>query len=431
MNIETEILRRPRFSSTLSLDRIKTALYYFDLDSLPFPWIHIAGSKGKGSVATMLSSILEKSGYKTGLFVSPHVINIRERITINAQSVSLQLFETAYKFIQDKIPSDLFEHLTFFETMTLLACFIFKKEQIDVAVFETGLGGRLDATNAIINPTLSIITPIELEHTHKLGNTIHQISLEKAGIIKPHTPILMSKQKLDAATTIQSVALKKDAKLYSLDQLSCVIESKSITSNGEIFSLNSGITGNTYKDIICHPAGVHQIHNASIAVLATELLDKEGLIISEKSFRSALASLSIPCRYERFKHNQTTFILDGAHTSFSSSCLSETIKKRHPNCKIPVIFSCKHNKDASAILKPLIDIASEFYFTNIPEIHSYPLPELASIAQQLQFKGSIHCFSSEETNTIINSINHPLVLVTGSLILSGFYRSLLIKNKEV
>ena len=350
MLAEETIIRLPRFSETASLDRIKSALCYADLETTPFPWVHVAGSKGKGSVSTMVASILKAAGYKTGLFTSPHVHDIKERITIDNRPIDSALFNHLYESTQKMFPPELFTKFTFFETMTLLAVLAFQKANIDIAVFETGLGGRLDPTTAISDPTLSIITYIELEHTAKLGNTLEAIAQEKAGIIRSHTPVLMAKQELEAALVIQERTSLKGVKLYSLDQLSYVQRTIDFTQETERFTLNSGITGNIYPDIIMKPLGAPQVNNASVAITASELLTKEGFIITENDFRQALLNLTIPCRFEMITHESNTWILDGAHTFHSCSFLASTMKERYPNQKIPVIFGCKHNKNARLLL---------------------------------------------------------------------------------
>jgi dihydrofolate synthase/folylpolyglutamate synthase len=428
MLAEEIIIRLPRFHQTPTLGRMRSALSYANLSSVSFPWVHIAGSKGKGSVSTMAESIFRECGYATGLFVSPHIHNIRERITINNKPIDSLLFNELYEKMQENLPPHLFEELTFFETMTLLAVMAFQKANVDIAFIETGLGGRLDATTAISNPTLSIITLIELEHTHKLGNTIQEIAREKAGIIRPHTSVLMAKQELEAALVIQETASLNGSKLYALDQLTFVQRTTNFSDPFETFTLNSGITGNIYKNIQCMPIGSHQINNATVSIVASELLTKSGFVVTEKNFREALSAITMPCRFEIIQYKGTTWILDGAHTFHSCDFVTKTIREQFPLQKISVVFGCKHNKNAQALLKPLFDIASSFFFTDIPEIHSYPLESLVAIAQDHHFSGPIQCFYSSESMPHLQSFNNEIVLVTGSLLLASYYRSLLLST---
>ncbi|MDD4028239.1 MAG: Mur ligase family protein [Caldisericia bacterium] len=426
MLAEEIIIRLPRFHETPTLGRIKSALSYANMDTITFPWVQIAGSKGKGSVSTMLDSIFRQCGYKTGLFLSPHIHTIRERITIHNKPIESLFFNELYETLQQILPPHLFEELTFFETMTLLAVMAFQQSKIDIAFFETGLGGRLDATTAIPNPILSIITLIELEHTNKLGNTIEEIAKEKAGIIRPHTPVLMSKQSLEAALVIQEVAAQKNSKLYSLDHLTFVHRTSDFVKPFESFVLNSGITGNTYSNIECKPLGFHQINNATVAIVASELLTKNGFVVTEKNFRDALSSISIPCRFEIITNKQNMWILDGAHTFHSCNFVSKTVKERFPGQKIPVIFGCKHNKNAPSLLQPLLEIASSFLFTDIPEIHSYPLESLTRIVQDFHFSGSVQSYYSSESTSFLQLLEDKPVLITGSLILASYFRSILL-----
>ncbi len=428
MLAEEIIIRLPRFHEIPTLDRIKSALSYIDADTLPFSWVQVAGSKGKGSVTTMLDAVYRQSGYKTGLFVSPHIHSVRERITIQNQPIESMFFNELYETIQQILPPHLFEELTFFETMTLLAVMAFQKNNIDIAFIETGLGGRLDATTAIPDPSLSIITLIELEHTTKLGTTVEQIAREKAGIIRSHTPVLMAKQSLEAALVIQEHASRKGVKLYSMDQHSYVKRTSDFHQSFETFTLNSGITGNTYKNIQCKPLGIHQVNNASVAIIASELLTKSGFIVTEDNFRDSLSTISIPCRFEIFQKNNTSWILDGAHTSHSCEFVAKTIKERYPAQKIPIIFGCKHNKNAQSLIKPLLEIASSFVFTDIPEIHSAPLESLCEIVESFHFSGPVHCYYSSESTSFLDSMksSQQPVLITGSLILASYFRALLL-----
>ncbi len=430
MLAEEIIIRLPRFHETPTLDRIKSALSYIDADILPFSWVQVAGSKGKGSVSSILASIYQQSGYKTGLFVSPHIHSIRERITIQNEPIESMFFNELFETLQQILPPHLFDELTFFETMTLLAVMAYKKNNIDIAFIETGLGGRLDATTAIPDPSLSIITFIELEHTAKLGTTVEQIAKEKAGIIRSHTSVLMAKQTLEAALVIQEQASRKGVKLYSMDQHSYIQRTSRFTDPFETFTLNSGITGNTYRDIHCKTLGSHQVGNASVAIIASELLTKSGFIVNEKNFRDSLSKISIPCRFETIKKNNITWILDGAHTFHSCDFVSKTIKERYPNQKIPIIFGCKHNKNAQLLIKPLLEIASSFIFTDIPEMHSTPLEVLCEIVESFHFSRPIHCYYSSESTSFLDTIqsSQQPVLITGSLILTSFFRTLFLTS---
>jgi dihydrofolate synthase / folylpolyglutamate synthase len=426
MLAEEIIIRLPRFHETPTLGRMRSALSYANLATVSFPWVHIAGSKGKGSVSTMMDSILRECGYTTGLFVSPHIHNIRERITINNKPIDSLLFNELYERMQENLPPYLFEECTFFETMTLLAVMAFQRANVDIAFIETGLGGRIDATTAIANPTLCIITLLELEHTNKLGTTIQEIAREKAGIIRPHTPVLIAKQELEAALVIQEIASQKASKLYALDQLAFVKRTTNFSDPFETCTVNSGITGNTYKNIQCRALGSHQINNAAVSIIASELLTKSGFVITEKKIREALCAITIPCRFEIIQHKETTWILDGAHTFHSCDFVAKTMQERFPHQKISVVFGCKHNKDAQALLKPLFDITTSFFFTDIPDIHSCPLESLVTITQNHRFSGSIQCIYSSESTSLLQSFNNEIVLVTGSLILASYYRSLLL-----
>jgi dihydrofolate synthase/folylpolyglutamate synthase len=240
----------------------------------------------------------------------------------------------------------------------------------------------------------------------------------------------MAQQSLDVALVIQEHASRKGVKLYSLDQHSYIQRTSHFTDPFETFTLNSGITGNTYQDIQCKPLGSHQISNASVAIIASELLTKSGFIVAEQNFRDALSTITIPCRFETIKRNNIIWILDGAHTFHSCEFVAKTIKERYPNQKVPIIFGCKHNKNAQSLIKPLIEVASSFIFTDIPEMHSAPLKLLCEIVESFCFSGPIHCYYSSESTSFLDSIqsSQQPVLITGSLILTSYFRTLFLNS---
>ncbi|MCK5847782.1 MAG: hypothetical protein KAH01_01125 [Caldisericia bacterium] len=426
MTAEKEIINLPRFNEKVGLERTREVLFLLGLNSPHYPWIHIAGSKGKGSTAMMLAKILECSGYNTGLFISPHVTDIKERITINSSPIDSLTFNNAYKTLKDKLRSKILSGLTFFEIMTILATMIFTNSSIEVAVIETGLGGRLDPTNAIDNSTLSIITPIELEHTRQLGDTIAKIATEKAGIIRSKTPVLMSNQELGAAGAIQEIAIKKSSKFYSLEQLAITKRNADFNSGVESFTLNSSLSGKLYKNVIVNPRGAHQVNNAAVSVIASELLNKEGFIISDKCIREGLKKVSIPCRFESIIKNNKQFILDGAHTVKSAMFTVQTFKEFYKSKKVPIIYGSKKNKNVKEILSILSNIASEFFFTEIPGIGSFNPEVLLSILNDLNFSGASYFIDINNNPEFVFKNNNNQFMLTGSIILAGYYRTYLL-----
>jgi len=315
---------------------LKNMLLLNDILNYPanqFKTIHVAGSNGKGSVSTKIAKGLEESGnFKVGLYTSPHISCFRERIKINGEMISeidveiilTQLFEITK---EHQIPC------TFFELTTLLAFIYFAKSKVDMAVIETGLGGRLDATN-IITPILSVITSISLDHTEILGNTIKEITLEKAGIIKPKIPVIIGpKVPFDI---IQAVALKNKSPLFQ-------------------------VKGNfvNFED-----------ENNEIAKNALTLLN-----ISNDSIAKGLLAKPI-CRMEIIEYLGKTVILDVAHNPDGLSHLIAAVREKYPQNPLRLIFGLSESKDISSCLEILIANGSYFHLVSARNGRGLPLSEL-------------------------------------------------------
>jgi dihydrofolate synthase/folylpolyglutamate synthase len=285
-----------------------------------FKSIHIAGTNGKGSVATMIATALQASGYKVGLFTSPHITCFRERICLNGERIPKQEVENLLSLIfeatqEHQIPA------TFFELTTFLAYLYFSKEKVDFAVIETGLGGRLDATN-IIHPLLSIITSISLDHLELLGHTLSSITEEKAGIIKPNIPVIIGPK-------------------VSYE----MIEKKAELSNSPLMQVKE--EGMTFE-----------IENQLIVKAALDFLGRTIALTSEAISQGLNAQA--PCRFEIF--SQTPFIiLDAAHNPDGFESLFKALKIKFPDKKINVLFGLCKNKDISACASILAKHAQNFY----------------------------------------------------------------------
>lgn len=294
--------------------------------------IHIAGTKGKGSTAIFLSQLLQSSGHKVGLFTSPHLVDLRERIQINNQPISKKSFTN--------IMNQLLPHLkkirpTFFETMTALALCYFTKEKVDYAIMEVGLGGRLDATN-IINPLVSIITRIDFDHMDKLGNTLTKIAREKAGIIKPNTPVITIKQQPEVMKVIRTYARKLKAPIHQIPKSKCLM-----------------------SNFKCGVAGQHQRENLSLALAAYEHLSKKH---AQRSTLNALRRLILPARIEVVSRNPLT-IIDTAHNPVSMQALVDTIKTEFRYKQLVLVIGLARDKEVDKILRIILPLADIIIFT--------------------------------------------------------------------
>ncbi len=335
------------------------------------PCVHVAGSKGKGSVSRMISCILEEAGNKVGVFSSPHITDFRERISLPTSFFDEETYEAAIKELVPNIESIIPESLpaerpiTWFELVTLYSFLVFRKAEVDWSVFEVGLGGRLDSTN-VIRPKLCCITPIELEHTEFLGNTIEKIAAEKAGIIKNCTPVVVAKQSCESVKKVfEEKAFTRHAPIYFVDEvtknLSHSFDSKTktmkISFESEIF--NRPINANLKL------LGKMQLENACLAAIAARKLFPN---LDEEVIERGLSKARLPGRFEIITQlpgyeKLPALILDGAHTLNSIKLTLDTLNKIYSEEKVSLLFACAADKDVKDIAKVLKGRFEHIYAT--------------------------------------------------------------------
>jgi dihydrofolate synthase/folylpolyglutamate synthase len=333
------------------------------------PCIHIAGSKGKGSVTGMIASILEAAGLKTARYMSPHISDFRERISLGnsffEEPVYCAAGEELRELAENKIPAakiSLFdpadeegEAPTFFELLTLYFFLCAKHGNCGAMVVETGMGGRLDCTN-IVDPVVSVITLIELEHTAILGKTIGLIAGEKAGIIKAGKPVVLAKQPADALEVFRKKAAEKNSPLFYFPDIAA-IENLKVHTGGTDFSLRfSG--DNDPPELSIPIPGAIQAENAGLAILALKNFEKN---INNDAIRRGLSMVHIPARFEKIA-DAPAVIIDGAHTPESASLCADTFCSLYGEGGI-LLFGCAADKDAAAMAKLLLPRFSQIIIT--------------------------------------------------------------------
>jgi dihydrofolate synthase/folylpolyglutamate synthase len=333
------------------------------------PCIHIAGSKGKGSVTGMTASILEASGLRTARYMSPHISDFRERISLGNSFFDESVYRSAGDELRDlaenKIPAakiSLFdpadeegEAPTFFELLTLYFFLCAKHGGCDAMVVETGMGGRLDCTN-IVDPVVSVITFIELEHTAILGKTIPEIAGEKAGIIKTGKPVVLAKQQAEALEVFRNKVAEKNSLLFYFPEIA-EIHNLNVNTSGTDFSLNfSGESGALALSVPI--PGAIQAENAGLAVLALKKFNKD---IHNDAIRRGLSSVRIPARFEKIAE-KPPLIIDGAHTPESASLCADTFCSLYGEGGI-LLFGCAADKDAAAMARLLLPRFSRIIIT--------------------------------------------------------------------
>ena len=387
-----------KFSLPAGLDRIKAVLNVLGNPQNCFKSIHIAGTNGKGSVTVMTASALTAAGYKTGMFVSPFIINFRERIQINGEFISENdLCRISEKVIEAKIK------LCEFEFITAVAFLYFAEQNVDVAVVETGLGGRLDATNALENVLVSAITKIGLDHTAVLGDTIEQIATEKCGIIKNGKTVCAPNQDKKALGVI---------KRYAPDVI--------IPNMSDVINIYCDASDNTfiYKDIQYETglSGAFQIENA---VTALEILFNCGLTICDAAIKEGLKNAFIPARAEMICKSPIV-VLDGAHNPDGAAVLSDIMRRQSD---ITAIIGVMQDKDYKTVLKQTLPLCKRVIC-----VKAANMPR-ALEAELLSMEAQKYCDNVE----VARSYSHALSLVTkdetlfvfGSLYLASGIRELL------
>ena len=351
-------LERGLKPKSFRIDRMEFLTELADNPQACAPSIHIAGSKGKGSVTGMLAAILMEAGFRAARYMSPHVIDIRERICLGNSYFSEEIYCAAGNELRElteiKLPAaenPLFDistsdgcEPTYFELLTLFFFLCARKANCNVMVVETGMGGRLDSTN-VLDPLLSIITLIELEHTSFLGETIAKVAAEKAGIIKYGKPLVLAKQNEEALKIFKKTTEEKNSPLLYFPQIAQLSDVK-ITANGTGFTLNLKTIFPDVLSLSIPIPGKVQAENAALAIAAVKTAFPK---IDENAVRGGLSKLKIPARFEEISQ-EPPFIIDGAHTPGSFDLCVETFCSLYGEGGI-LVFGCAADKDAETMAK--------------------------------------------------------------------------------
>lgn len=329
----------------------------FDHPQESFRSYHIAGSKGKGSTATFLSSILKEAGFRTGLYTSPHLVSYKERITLAGEEIDDEVFLEQTTLLRDRLsslrPEDFpgGEFPTTFELLTCLGFLVFRRLECEVAVLETGMGGRLDATN-VVHPIASILTPIELEHTEYLGDTLEKIAAEKAGIIKSKTPVIVSPQVPQALEVFQQVAQAQHSPLHYLPAYLKSFEAHTHIEGTTLYAEWNRELLPTHPPlrILLRLLGEVQAENATLAALTAHLTLPQ---LPAEAVKRGLETAYIPGRFQRLQDSPPIYV-DGSHTPLSACRLLHSFLEIHPqpHTLILGIVSGKRYEEIAQILCP-------------------------------------------------------------------------------
>lgn len=371
------------FGIKLGLDNVQRLLRELELPAREQRIIHVAGTNGKGSVCAMIDAICRAAGYRTGLFTSPHLVTFRERIQVDGELISEQAVAAGLTSIRNLI-ADWQPHPTFFEIATALALQHFKASLCEIVVLETGMGGRLDATNAV-TPVVSVLTPIALDHQKWLGDTVAAIAAEKAGIIKPGMPVVSAIQPPEAAAAVREKA----------DELCAPLEF--VRGGGFPTSLS----------------GAHQKENAALAVAA---LRAGGITLDDGAIDAGLQNVKWPARFQRWDER---IVIDGAHNPAGARIVAQTWQQEFGSERATIVLAVLSDKDLAGIIAALAPIASRILLPRVRSERAVPPEELARI---------VRATADDIPATVVPSLLNALeeassssdrILITGSLHFAG------------
>jgi dihydrofolate synthase/folylpolyglutamate synthase len=377
------------FGIKLGLDNTRRLLAAADDPQERLRFLHVAGTNGKGSTCAMMDSILRAAGYRSGLYTSPHLVDFRERIRADGVMISEDAVAEGLTMLREAAEG--WDHApTFFEITTVLAAWWFAREGADFVVWETGMGGRLDATNAV-TPDVAVITPIGMDHQQWLGDTLAQIAGEKAGIIKPRTPVVSAPQAPEARAVLESRVSEVGVPITFVDE----------PWRGETSSL----------------LGAHQRWNAALACAA---LRAAGTGVEAKDEIEGLRRVVWPGRFQRVEEN---LVIDGAHNPEAVEKLVETWREVFGEVKASLVFAALRDKDAGQLLRALRPIADEVWLVPVNNARGMASAEIRTLAESAGFSG-IHRSSVAQALSNARASTRP-VLVAGSLFLAGEVLALL------
>jgi dihydrofolate synthase/folylpolyglutamate synthase len=362
-----------------SLDRMRALLRALGDPQNAYPTVHVGGTSGKGSTATMIAAVLTAAGHRTGLHVKPHLQSVTERASIDATAIPPERFVALLEEMMPAIEQTTAAHgaPSYYETLLALAFTYFAREAVDVAVIEVGLGGRLDGTNVII-PEVAVITSVGFDHTEVLGETLEAIAAEKAGIVKEGVPLVVGADRPEAIAVIESAAREKHAPLIHVDDASQIAVQVGDERRFEVTTAHAGY------DIRLPVFGSFQRRNARTAILALEALPQR-LRPAPEAVERGLGRVAIPGRMEVFA-GTPTIVLDIAHNAEKAEHLAAALRERFPGRRLRALVAIGESKDASAILDALAPLLDSLFVTSFSAAGRRALePErLLALAQSLR-----------------------------------------------
>ena len=402
--------------SVFHLERMSLLLERLGNPHLAVPAVHIAGTKGKGSTSAMVTSILAAAGYKVGLYTSPHLHTVVERIRIGLDPIApgdlASLVDQAWPAVEWAARRGKYGPATFFELMTAVAFLHFKQSGANVQVLEVGLGGRLDATN-VVDPMVCVITRISLDHVSVLGNTVGLIAAEKAGIIKPGVPVVLAPQSKDAMDVLLGHAAEREAPVVSVAE-DVAWRNGAADLDGQSFDAN-GLRGSYH--VWTPLLGDHQLENAATAIATVETLAAQGFSVSSESVSEGLRRVEWPGRFQLISREGKLVVVDGAHNPDSMKRLVQTVRKYLKFRRLILVFGATSGHSARGMMAEVAELSPSVVAVRSRHPRSVPADLVALAADET---GLQVAFTSTDVGLATRQAldmaeEGDLVLGTGSL----------------
>ncbi|WP_377481086.1 MAG: bifunctional folylpolyglutamate synthase/dihydrofolate synthase [Microcoleus anatoxicus] len=412
MNASSLLQSYQHFGVHLGLERINQLLEKLDNPQQKVPIIHVAGTNGKGSVCAYLSSILTAAGYRVGRYTSPHLIDWTERICINQKPISPTELQAYLKRVIATTQNNT-ETPTQFEIITAAAWLYFAEQKTDIAIIETGLGGRLDATNVCENPLVSVITSISLEHWQILGPTVADIAGEKAGILKAKCPAIIGELPEFARIVIEKRIQKLDCPAIWVKparDLGQGLAEYQLSQNGVKVRYELPLLGKI------------QLMNSAIAIATIQTLQNQGWQISQTAIKNGIAKTQWPGRLQQTTWRNQTILIDGAHNPAAAIALREYVDNFSNYQPINWVIGIIATKDCDDILTALLKKGDRLYLVSVPDQNSTPPAELVALAQNICPELTL-CQTFPDLTTALDDAvaDANLTVICGSLYLIGYF----------
>ncbi|RLP85112.1 bifunctional folylpolyglutamate synthase/dihydrofolate synthase [Micromonospora sp. BL4] len=433
--VEAELAARGFTRMVFELDRIESLLDLLGSPQRAYPSIHLTGTNGKTSTARMIDSLLRAFGLHTGRYTSPHLETVRERISLDGEPVSEERFAAVYREIRplaELVDARSDEPLTYFDMTTALAFATFADAPVDIAVVEVGLGGAEDATN-VIQAGVCVITPIALDHTEWLGDTLQDIALAKAGIIHPGATVIAAAQEEEAAGPLLDRCAEVGATIAREGAEFGVLR-REIAVGGQVLSLQG--LGGVYDEVFIPLHGAHQAQNAAVALAAVEAFLGAGARrqLDIEAVREGFATASSPGRLERVR-NAPTILLDGAHNPHGMAATVTALQEEFAFSKLVAVVGVLADKDAPGLLELLEPVVDLVVVTRNSSPRAMPAAELAALAVEIfgeervevaeEMPDAIETAVALAEEDVPGELSGVGVLVTGSVVTVADARRLL------